>query len=168
MGDFVLEYGTINFLVTLCLFWSWDERGRELSNNREAVCLLLNLMSARRLNMIKILAKNNGFTMIEVMAGIVLLTIGLLLLMPMMVVSMRGNNIARGSTESSMLIRDKIEELKNATNPISGIDTLGNQVCTWTVSDAGANLRRLLVKVDWSDREGLAHSNSMVTYMMVE
>jgi prepilin-type N-terminal cleavage/methylation domain-containing protein len=114
------------------------------------------------------IVRNKGFTMIEVMAGIVLLTIGLLLLMPMMVVSIRGNNIARGSTESSMLIRDKIEELKNATNPVSGIDTLGNQVCTWTVSDAGANLRRLLVKVDWSDREGLAHSNSMVTYMMVE
>jgi prepilin-type N-terminal cleavage/methylation domain-containing protein len=110
----------------------------------------------------------NGFTMIEVMAGIVLLTIGLLMLMPMMVVSMRGNNIARGSTESSMLIREKMEQLKNVANPTSGIDTVDNQICTWTVSNSGTNLRRLFVKVDWNDREGRVHSNSMVTYMMVE
>lgn len=116
----------------------------------------------------KILSKNSGFTMIEVMAGMVLLTVGLLLLMPMMVVSMRGSNIARGSTDSSMLIRDKIEELKNVSNPASGIDTLDSQICTWTVTDAGANLRRLLVKVDWNDRDGRVHSNSMITYMMVE
>jgi prepilin-type N-terminal cleavage/methylation domain-containing protein len=109
-----------------------------------------------------------GFTMIEVMAGIVLLTIGLLMLMPMMVVSMRGNNIARGSTESSMLIRDKMEQLKNTSNPTSGIDTVDNQICTWTVTNTGANLRKLYVKVDWNDRDGLVHSNSMVTYMMVE
>jgi Tfp pilus assembly protein PilV len=109
-----------------------------------------------------------GFTMIEVMAGMVLITVGLLMLMPMMAVSMRGNNIARGSTEASVLIKDKIEELKNSINPVSGVDTLGNHVCTWTVTSPETNLRRIQVRVDWGDRNGLVHSNSMVTYTTVE
>jgi len=109
-----------------------------------------------------------GFTLIEVMAGMVLITVGLLMLMPMMAVSMRGNSIARGSTEASVLIKDKIEELKNSINPVSGIDTLGNHICTWTVTSPETNLRRIQVRVDWSDRNGLVHSNSMVTYTTVE
>lgn len=110
----------------------------------------------------------SGFTMIEVMAGMVLITVGLLMLMPMMMVSMRGNNIARGSTEASALIKDKMEELKNSANPASGVDSLDNQVCTWTVTSPETNLRRIQVRVDWNDKNGLTHSNSMVTYTTVE
>jgi prepilin-type N-terminal cleavage/methylation domain-containing protein len=109
---------------------------------------------------------NKGFTMIEVLAGIILLATGLLLLMPLMVVSMQGNDIARGSTDSSMMIREKIEELKGIANPISGIDTVGNLICVWNVSDAGVNLKRYQVQVNWTDHRGRTHSNSMVTYMM--
>ncbi len=109
-----------------------------------------------------------GFSMIEVLVGMLLISFGLLALLPMMAVSMRGNDVARDFTEASMLIRDKMEELKNTSNPISGSDTLGLVTRTWTVVDSGPNLRRLEVLVSWPDRDGLVRSNSMITYMMIE
>jgi prepilin-type N-terminal cleavage/methylation domain-containing protein len=111
---------------------------------------------------------DRGFTLVEVMAGMILITVGLLMLMPLMVVSMQGNDMARGSTESSLLISEKIEELKNVATPVSGVDTTGSAIRTWTVTDAGSNLRRLQVRVSWIDFAGHPHSNSMVTYVMTE
>ena len=116
--------------------------------------------------MLKIIHAKNGFTMVEVLVCIVLLSFGLLMLLPMMTLSMRGNDTARDSSEASMLIRDKMEELKNASNPISGADTLGAMARAWTVTAAGVNLRRLQVQATWTDRDGLARSNRIVTYMM--
>jgi prepilin-type N-terminal cleavage/methylation domain-containing protein len=110
----------------------------------------------------------NGFTMVEVLAGMILLAVGILLLMPLMVVSMQGNAVARGSTDSSMLIRDKIEELKNTSNPASGTDTTGASIRTWTVTDVGTKLRKLQVRINWTDPDGQTRVNSMITYMMLE
>ena len=114
--------------------------------------------------------KNNkkGFTLVEVLIGMVILAVGLLLLMPMMVVSMQANDFARGFTEASMVIKEKMEELKNMDNPVSGVDTVDNVARTWTVTDAGNNLKRLLVNVDWIGDDGRTHNNSMVSYMLVE
>ena len=47
----------------------------------------------------------------------VLLAVGLLLLLPMMVTSIRANNYAKNATEASMLIKDKMEDLKNMNTP---------------------------------------------------
>jgi prepilin-type N-terminal cleavage/methylation domain-containing protein len=116
--------------------------------------------------MLKKYNNKDGFTMIEVMAGMILLSVGLLMLMPLMTVSIRGNDFARGSTESSMLIREKIEDLKNAANPVSGTDTTDTSIRSWTVTDAGSGLRRIQVQLSWTDSRGRLHSNSMVTYTM--
>ena len=35
-------------------------------------------------------------------------------------------------------------------------------------TDAGSNLKRLVVNVNWQDQDGRQHNNSMVSYMMVE
>jgi len=105
-----------------------------------------------------------GFTLIEVLAGIVIMSVGLLLLLPMMVTSIRANSYARGSTEASMLIKDKMEDLKNMDTPTAGADTLGTTIRTWTVSNAGANLTRLTVAIRWLDERGNGHSNSMTSY----
>ncbi len=115
--------------------------------------------------MMKIPKKQDGFTLIEVMVGMIILALGLLLLMPMMVTSMRANDFARGATEASMLIKDKMEELKNMDPPISGVDTLGTVERTWAVSNAGSNLWRLDVTISWTDRHDLGHSNTVSSYM---
>ena len=118
--------------------------------------------------MMKKFKKNKGFTLVEVLTGMLILSVGLLLLLPMMVVSMQGNDFARGFTEASMLIKEKMEELKNMNLPVSGADTVNTACRLWTVTDASANLKRLVVQVSWSDRDGREHNNSMVSYMMVD
>ncbi len=115
--------------------------------------------------MMKISKKQDGFTLIEVMAGMIILALGLLLLLPMMVTSMQANDFARGVTESSMLIKDKMEELKNMDPPTSGSDTMSTVQRTWTVSNAGLNLWRLDVTIAWMDRHDLGHSNTVTSYM---
>ncbi|MCP4582780.1 MAG: prepilin-type N-terminal cleavage/methylation domain-containing protein [candidate division Zixibacteria bacterium] len=116
----------------------------------------------------KKLMNKKGFTLLEVLVGMIILSAGMLLLLPMMVVSMQANDFARGFTEASMLIKEKMEELKNMSIPISGADSVGVVNRTWTVTDAGNNLRRLLVNIDWIDKEGKARSSSMMSYMMVD
>lgn len=115
--------------------------------------------------MMKISKKQDGFTLIEVMAGMVILALGLLLLLPMMVTSMQANDFARGATEASMLIKDKMEELKNMDPPTSGVDSVGSVQRSWTVSNASSNLWRLDVTISWTDRHDLSHSNTVTSYM---
>ncbi|UCC80925.1 MAG: type II secretion system protein [Candidatus Zixiibacteriota bacterium] len=109
--------------------------------------------------------RQSGFTLIEVMAGMVIIAVGLLLLLPMMVTSMQANDFARGSTEASMLIKDKMEELKNMDVPASGIDSIGTVTRTWTVTDLGNNLYQLDVNIGWTDRHDRAHNNTVTSYM---
>jgi prepilin-type N-terminal cleavage/methylation domain-containing protein len=108
--------------------------------------------------------KEEGFTLIEVLAGVVIMTVGLLLLLPMMVTSIRANSHAQNSTEASMLIKDKMENLKNMGTPTAGTDTLGTTIRTWTVSNAGSNLTQLNVSINWMDDQGNRHNNSMTSY----
>ena len=115
--------------------------------------------------MSKIRKNQEGFTLIEVMAGMVVLALGLLLLLPMMVTSMQANDFARGSTEASMYIKDKMEELKNMNPPSSGVDTVDTVQRTWTVSSISANLWQLDVSISWTDRHQRPHSNMITSYM---
>jgi prepilin-type N-terminal cleavage/methylation domain-containing protein len=109
--------------------------------------------------------KNSGFTLIEVMSGMVLLAVGLLLLLPMMVTSIRANNYARNATEASMLIKDKMEDLKNMATPTTGNDVAGTATRNWTSTLVSTGLYRLSVTVNWNDEQGHAHSNTMTSYM---
>ena len=113
----------------------------------------------------KKMKKDSGFTLIEVMAGMIIIAFGLLLLLPMMVTSMQANDFARGSTEASMLIKDKMEELKNMDVPASGYDTVGTVSRTWTVTDLGSNIYQLDVNIAWIDRHDRGHNNTVTSYM---
>jgi len=118
-------------------------------------------------NMMRKTKNKKGFTLLEVMVGMVILAVGMLLLLPMMVVSMQANDFARNFTEASMLIKEKMEELKNLDLPVSGADSVGTVSRVWTVTDATANLKKLVVNVNWTDHDGHPRSNSMMSYMMV-
>jgi prepilin-type N-terminal cleavage/methylation domain-containing protein len=109
-------------------------------------------------------SKDKGFTLIEVMAGMVIMAVGLLLLLPMMVTSIRANSYAQNSTEASMLIKDRMEDLKNMANPTSGADTVGSVTRSWAIANAGVNLTQITVTVNWVDQQGRPHSNSMTSY----
>lgn len=112
----------------------------------------------------RIKKRQGGFTLIEVMAGMVIISVGLLLLLPMMVTSMQANDFARGSTEASMLIKDKMEDLKNMDVPVSGVDTVGTVTRTWRVTDMGSNLYQLDVNIAWTDRDNRTHNSKITSY----
>jgi len=114
--------------------------------------------------MIKRQKKVAGFTLIEVMAGIVIMAVGLLLLLPMMVTSIKANDVARKSTEASMLLKDKMEDLKNMNPAISGVDTVGTTTRSWTATEISTNLTELTVTINWTDERGNPHSNTMTSY----
>lgn len=113
----------------------------------------------------KIKANQKGFTLIEVMAGMIVLSLGLLLLLPMVVTSMQANDFARGSTEVSMYMKDKMEELKNMNPPSSGADTVGTVARRWTVTSLNPNLYQLDVTISWHDRNSRYHRNTISSYM---
>lgn len=108
--------------------------------------------------------KTGGFSLIEVMAGMVILSTGLLLLLPMMVTSIRANSYAQNASQASMLIKDKMEDLKNTNTPTSGSDSTATAARTWTVTTINSNLYRLEVAVRWLDERGYSHHNTMTSY----
>lgn len=115
----------------------------------------------------KMRSRQRGFTLIEVMAGMIVLSLGLLLLLPMMVTSIEANDYARGSTEASMYIKDKMEELKNMNPPTSGADSVGNVHRTWNVTGIGSNLWQLDVSISWTDNNSRNHHNTVTSYMSI-
>jgi type IV pilus assembly protein PilV len=54
-----------------------------------------------------------GFTLIEVLVGLVLLAIGLLAIAGMQITSVRGNFYSSNMTQASILAQDRMEILKN-------------------------------------------------------
>ena len=55
----------------------------------------------------------NGFSLIEVLIGLVLLAIGLLAIAGMQITSVRGNFFSSNLSQGSVLAQDRLEELRN-------------------------------------------------------
>jgi prepilin-type N-terminal cleavage/methylation domain-containing protein len=60
-----------------------------------------------------------GFTLIEVLVGLIVLAIGLLGIAGMQVTSVKGNSFSKNLTQASFLAQDRLEYLKNL--PISNL-----------------------------------------------
>jgi prepilin-type N-terminal cleavage/methylation domain-containing protein len=70
---------------------------------------------------------HGGFTLLEVLTGVTIFTIGLLSITPMLITTIRTNSISKELTEAVILAEEKIEEIKRlGTNePESGVSSLG-------------------------------------------
>ncbi len=55
----------------------------------------------------------NGFSLIEVLIGLVLLAIGLLAIAGMQITSVRGNFFSSNLSQASVFAQDRLEELRN-------------------------------------------------------
>lgn len=70
-------------------------------------------------------SNKKGFTLIEVLIGLVLLAIGLLAIAGMQITSVRGNFFSKNLSEASVLGQDRLEELRN--RPFGSAElTIGN------------------------------------------
>jgi type IV pilus assembly protein PilV len=114
--------------------------------------------------------RESGFTMVEVLVALFIMTISLAALIGLTASGMKANAYARHATEASVVAEDKLEQLRVMTpaNLTSGNDTCdakafvtatGSYTRTWTVSWNGS-LATLTVRVSWSE-DGQPHA---ITY----
>ncbi len=114
--------------------------------------------------------RESGFTMVEVLVALFIMTISLAALIGLTSSGMKANAYARHATEASVVAEDKLEQLRVMTpaNLTSGNDicdakafvtATGSYARTWTVSWNGS-LATLTVRVSWSE-DGQPHA---ITY----
>ena len=113
--------------------------------------------------------KSDGFTLLEVMMGLVIFTLGLLLLSTMMVVALRGNVWSDKTTQVVQSMREKVEDFRFAkvADMTNGSDAIKGLTRTWSFSDLTTNLKKLTVTVTWHDEKGTAKACSTITYIQV-
>jgi len=105
-----------------------------------------------------------GFTLLEVMVSMIIFATGLLMMVPMIVTSIKGNVFADLTTKAAHHIQAKIEEIKNSHNFNSGQDNPEGMTRTWTVEDYGTRLKKITVQMNWLDKDSLEHNNVVITY----
>ena len=102
-----------------------------------------------------------GFTLIEVLVGLILLAIGLLAIAGMQITSVRGNFFSSNITQASILAQDRLETLRNLPYADAGLTT-GNHnegVIPGTIFTRdydvslipGTSMLNITVRVRWRD-----------------
>jgi type IV pilus assembly protein PilV len=117
------------------------------------------------------LKSQKGFTLMEVMIAVIILSVALLALAGLQIISIRGNSFGGTMTEVITLARDKIEDLKASDwdNVVAGEDTpvvhRGNAQITyfrnWMVQTNGQT-KEVTVTVSWDNGN---HQISMATIL---
>ena len=107
-----------------------------------------------------------GFTLLEVLIGLIILTVGLLGLAAMQITFLRGNSFSIKMTEATSIARNKIEDFNNTSfenitsgneaGPVVG-STGMNYTRTWVVvdvdndGDGEIDWKVVDVTTDWND-----------------
>jgi prepilin-type N-terminal cleavage/methylation domain-containing protein len=106
--------------------------------------------------------ESNGFTLIEVVAALIILAIGLLAIAAMQITSTKGGYFSNNVTQATILAQDKLEGLKNLSyrdsNLSSGQHDEGRISATIfsrqynIAEDTGNSMKTISVTVEWEDR----------------
>ncbi len=101
--------------------------------------------------------KEQGFTLLDVIAALALLTVGLLAVASMHVGAIQGNSFAGHVTEGVTWAQDKLEQLMalpyDDLNDDSSPEQQGLYTIAWTVSNGPvANTKLITVTVTWQDK----------------
>ncbi|MGD0624869.1 MAG: prepilin-type N-terminal cleavage/methylation domain-containing protein [Thermodesulfobacteriota bacterium] len=110
--------------------------------------------------------EQQGFTLIEILIALFILSVVLLAISTMVFSVMRATSQSKETATATTLAQDKLESLKNASvgSLASGNDSinLGNisYLRQWIISTAG-NIRTVTVTVNWNSRG--THNISMTT-----
>jgi type IV pilus assembly protein PilV len=121
---------------------------------------------------VKKLVNTKGFTLIEVLVGLIILAVGLLGVAGMQLTSVKGNSFSNNLTQASYVAQDRIEHLKNLpiTSPIfastqtyteSQVDISGQKFNRSYRITVNGTLRTIIYTVTWFD--GVNHSVSFTT-----
>ena len=108
------------------------------------------------------LRSNKGFTLIEIVVAIVMLTFGVLASASLTAALMRSNRGVTNRTRAVETLRLKVEDLQSQrySDIVTGNDTatIGgitfNRAWTVTPDSPAANLKTVTLTVTWADRQG--------------
>jgi type IV pilus modification protein PilV len=109
---------------------------------------------------LNLIIKSKGFSLIEVLIALIILSVSLLALASLMLQTTNNNSFGSHMTEAATFGQDKLEELRATpwTNLISGTDvkpgsTGSNYTRTWNIATNGAgNLRTISITIRWTDK----------------
>jgi Tfp pilus assembly protein PilV len=104
--------------------------------------------------------KEQGFTLLDALAAIALLTVGLLAVASLHIGAIQGNSFAGRVTEGTTWAQDKLEELMalpyDDVNDDNSPEQDGGYTIAWTVLDdaggAPSNTKLITVTVTWQDK----------------
>jgi prepilin-type N-terminal cleavage/methylation domain-containing protein len=111
---------------------------------------------------------DRGFTLLEVMTSMLIMGFALLLLLHLAMVALDGNKWASGTTSSTQLLQEKLEKLRNSSNPASGMDTVSGVVRHWTVTSAGSHLRQINMQATWVTPDSLVQTYTVRTLVKTD
>ena len=103
------------------------------------------------------LVRDKGFTLMEVMIAIVVLSVALLALAGLQIISIRSNSFGNHMTEAITLAKDLMEEMKNTEwediedrddDPIGSSGITYHRVCSVLESD---RIKTVTVRVSWDN-----------------
>ncbi len=110
--------------------------------------------------------ESKGFTLLEVLIAIVILSVALLALTGLQFISIRGNSFGNHMTEAVTLAKDSMEEMKNTEweqiggrtdDPVGATGITYHRVCTVTELD---KIKTVTVRVTWDNGN---HQVALVT-----
>ncbi|MBD3218272.1 MAG: prepilin-type N-terminal cleavage/methylation domain-containing protein [candidate division Zixibacteria bacterium] len=113
---------------------------------------------------------SKGFTILEVMMGMVIFSIGLLTLLSMLVISISGNAWSEKTTQTVQMVRETIETIKNT--PEDQMEDYGYEdedgiFRHWYVEDSyedQGDVKKVTVWVYWTDEFNRSQYTSTTTY----
>jgi type IV pilus assembly protein PilV len=120
----------------------------------------------------RVLMKQDGFTLLEVLIALVILSVSLLALAALMVTSTRNNAFGGSVTEAATFAQDKLEEFRAAQWDLlvpttGGPGTDQKQGSTgvsyrrsWDIAETGT-IKTVIVAVNWNDR--IDHSIQLIS-----
>ena len=111
----------------------------------------------------------DGFTILEVLVAMLILSMSLLLLLNMAMVALDGNDWSNNTTRATQLLQEKLEQLRSMPNNLTaGTDNAEGLTRQWTVENVGSHLRRVNVTVTWTDIHDDTKSTTMSTFVKTD
>ena len=119
----------------------------------------------------RIFNESRGFTLIEILVSLVIISLTMTVLATLLAASMRGGQNSRHTTAAVTLMQDKIEEFKNTSyasitsGSETAIDSEGNSGGqydrSWTVTTSGTT-KEIVVTINWP-YNGVTKTKSLTT-----
>lgn len=116
--------------------------------------------------------KQNGFSLLEVLITLVILSVSLLALVALMVTSTRNNAFGGSITEAATFAQDKLEEFRAAQWDLLVPTTSGprtdqkqgptgvSYIRSWNIAESG-DIKSVTISVTWNDR--INHSIRLIS-----